>query len=280
MSVPGYLINILPDHPIERGTLVRRIGNGKDQQGVFFDRSSDRLVLREVIDLAAGEYAAAEGLLSLGEGDMLYLHAHGFASSPLRSQALQVVSDWSLFKKHPELHDAVLSFVAACYSAEQIVEMKKTDTLQKLFVPIQQRFAIGKYAEKIDWKKRSVDGFRERLETLYPGDHLTYLASVPDGTIKPPAFFSAGTKPHQETHWILQNEPFSFNPTHGGHIKLASERGGKTLLVDAGSNYVGRGNKTTLVTATAVVDALYRLYHGYYFIPVEGRGAFGTEQSY
>ncbi|MBP7605224.1 MAG: hypothetical protein KBA15_14955 [Spirochaetes bacterium] len=280
MDIPGFLIKIPKDEPLEPGTLVRRIGGGKDQQGVFSHRTEGGMVLREVIDLASGEYATSEGLLAPGDNDTLYRYSHSFASSHVRAQALQVISEWSLLRKHPELRDQILSFAATVFSAEQILEMKKTDTLQKLFVPIQQRFAIGKYTEKVDWRKRMLDDFRERLDGLHPGDHLTYIANVPEGGIKPPSFFSAGTKPHQETHWVLQNEPFSFSPTHGGHIKLASDRGAKTLIVDAGSNYVGRGNKTTLITANAVVDALYRLYQGYYFIPVEGRGAFGTEQSY
>ncbi len=280
MDIPGFLIKISKDEPLEPGTLVRRIGGGKDQQGIFSHRTEDGMVLHEVIDLVSGEYAAAEGLLAPGNNDSLYRYSYTFATSPVRAQALQVVADWSLLRKHPELRDRILSFAAAVFSPEQILEWKKTDTLQKLFVPIQQRFSIGKYTEKVDLRKRMVDAFRERLESLHPGDHLTYIANIPEGAIRPPSFFSAGTKPHQETHWILQNEPFSFSPTHGGHIKLASDRGSKTLIVDAGSNYVGRGNKTTLITANAVVDALYRLYQGYYFIPVEGRGAFGTEQSY
>ncbi|OPZ38099.1 MAG: hypothetical protein BWY96_01265 [Spirochaetes bacterium ADurb.BinA120] len=280
MDIPGFLVKISPEEPLEPGTLLRRIGSGKDQQGIFSGRVAGGLVLREVIDLRTGEYIASEGLLSPETDDALYRYSHSFASSPVRSMALEVLTGWSLLRKHPDLRDRIIYFTAAAYSAEQILEMKKTDTLYKLFVPIQQRFGIGKYAEKVDLRKSMRDAFRECLEGLHPGDHLTYIANLPEGAIKPPSFFSAGTKPHQETHWVLQSLPFSFNPTHGGHIKLASDRGGRTFIVDAGSNYVGRGNKTSLITASAVVDGLYRLYEGYYFIPVEGRGAFGTEQSY
>jgi hypothetical protein len=164
------------------------------------------------------------------------------------------VADWSLLRKHPELRDRILSFAAAVFSPEQVLEMKKTDTLQKLFVPIQQRFAIGKYAERVDWRKRMVDAFRERLESLHPGDHLTYIANIPEGAIRPPSFFSAGTKPHQETHWILQTNRF---PSVRRMEAISSSRAtrGENTYRRRGLHYVGRGKKTTLITANAVVDA-------------------------
>ncbi len=52
------------------------------------------------------------------------------------------------------------------------------------------------------------------------------------------------------------------------------------IIVDAGSNYIGRGVKSTLFTAKQVATALKKAYPEYEFIPLAGRGAFGVEQSY
>jgi len=58
------------------------------------------------------------------------------------------------------------------------------------------------------------------------------------------------------------------------------EKRKKVLLVDAGSQFKGKGNKTLIATAQAVVDQLKKMYPEFDYIPVEGRGAFGDEQSY
>jgi hypothetical protein len=50
--------------------------------------------------------------------------------------------------------------------------------------------------------------------------------------------------------------------------------------VDAVSNFIGKGIKTRLETAGAVAKALKREYGAYTFVPLEGRGAFGSDQSY
>ena len=65
-------------------------------------------------------------------------------------------------------------------------------------------------------------------------------------------------------------------------IFIKAEKKGDSMIyyVDAGSNYIGKGVKTKLETAESVVKAMSREYSAYRFIPLEGRGAFGTDQSY
>jgi hypothetical protein len=112
------------------------------------------------------------------------------------------------------------------------------------------------------------------------GEHITYIAMIPQTSTYEPKFYSIGTKPHEETHFSLKRESFNFKPTHGGHIKAEKKGEGIIYYVDAGSNYIGKGVKTKLETAESVVKALRRDCSGCTFIPLEGRGAFGTEQSY
>ena len=50
--------------------------------------------------------------------------------------------------------------------------------------------------------------------------------------------------------------------------------------MDAGSNYLGRGVKTPLHVSEAVTAGLKKVYPEFEFTPLEGRGAYGTEQSY
>ena len=96
-----------------------------------------------------------------------------------------------------------------------------------------------------------------------------------------PRFYSAGTKPHEETTNLLKEEAFNFHPSHGGHIKAdGTKEGRKHFLVDAGSNIYGRGIKTPLHVSEQVVEGLKKVFPEFEYTPMPGRGAFGTEQSY
>ena len=74
-------------------------------------------------------------------------------------------------------------------------------------------------------------------------------------------------------------------PAHAGRVFMLSEMAGeksgkKHYLVDAGSKFMGRGVKTPLYVAKLIAKALRVTYRDFLFTPIEGRGAFGTEQSY
>lgn len=277
-----FLIEIKNSDILARGAIIRRINQDKDQQGVFIKYDEeDNLVLQNIVDLAEEAYFADNGILKINKDDKIYRYQYTFNDSPVRSNALALVSSWSLYKKSPELQNDIIKFVKSVYSPEQILDLKEKDNLSKLFIPIQQKFKTGKYTRKIDWRQVGIDKFRAQLESLETGDHLTYIASIPDSSSQEPMFYSSGTSPHRETHQALSLENFSFNPTNGGHIKLQSRKNNiKTFIVDSGSNYLGQGVKTKLAVAERVAGALYKVYQGYYFIPAEGRGAFGSEQSY
>mgnify|MGYP000847449825 CR=1 FL=1 len=282
MQKEDFLVEVSNPATIKEGSLLVRVGNGKHQQGLFAGYDAEGgIVLHHVLNVADCSYIGDAGVLVLSPGDVLFRHAHNFRTSPVKSSALQIVMAWSLFVKNNDLQEDMLNFVRAAYSPEQILHCKHTDSLQLLFVPLQQKFQIGKYQASMEPARIALTAFFSRLESLRKGDHVTYIAHVGPQKTDAPMFYSAGTKPHQETHIRLRKEPFGFAPTHGGHIKMVGEtNGNKTFLVDAGSNYIGRGVKTPLHSAEQVVDGLYRVTRGYIFIPVEGRGAFGSQQSY
>jgi len=266
---------------IADGTLIRRTGQGTDQQALFRGADGDGIFVAHAIDLDKCTYEAESAVMKLREGDVIYRYAHRFTDSPARVKAEQVLGEWSLYRKSPALQAQMSAFTRALYAAEQVLDMKRDDTLRQLFVPLQMKFKIGKFMEKTDGARAWVELLNAQLSTLEKGDHLTYIALIPQQSSHNPCIYSAGTMPHQETHKRLDGEEFRFKPTHGGHIKCVSITDSvKTFLVDAGSNYVGRGVKTPFSYADAVVKALYRLDLGHTYIPVEGRGAFGTEQSY
>jgi hypothetical protein len=110
---------------------------------------------------------------------------------------------------------------------------------------------------------------------------MTYISFIPPASKLKPLFYSVGTQPHESTYVSLQSEPFTFTPNMGGHIKYtADSKGKKTFIVDAGSNYYGKGNKTTLSTARKAAVALAATFREYTFTPVAGRGAYSLKQSY
>ena len=282
MKFKNLIENINDPANLSIGSIVRRTGNGKDQQGCFYRVDEDGgIILLNVLDLNEGTLAAAEGILRMKDDDHLYRYTSSFRDSPYARQALEILHEWPLYKKNEQLQNAITNFVIMSYVPEQLVEMKKSENMSFLFVPIQQKFRIGRFTECRNWDRVGKEMFRDWLEGLHDGEHITYVAQVMQQKSYTPKFFSAGTKPHIETETILMQEPYNFRPTHGGHIKAGKPRNGKKhFMVDAGSNYLGRGVKTPMHVVKKVTDSLKARYPDYDFTPVEGRGAFGTEQSY
>ncbi len=281
----SYLKEVSDLSTIEKGSVVRRQGNGKNQQGHYV-RPADEgegLIVAEVLDLSTGEYIAEAGILRPTDGDTFYVHQSRFGQDAEKTQsALEVVKSWSLFEKSPALHQDILAFVQAAFSPEQVLAWKRNDELKNLFVPIQQKFKIGRFEEKIDYDKVREERFGEQLVALHSGKHMTYVAFIPREGSHKPMFYSIGTKPHLETLKNLEREPFAFRPNHGGHIKCVIEEAGeqKQFLVDAGSNDLGAGMHTSVAIAEMVVEALLELYPDHAYKPLPGREAFGLQQSY
>ncbi|MBI3394439.1 MAG: hypothetical protein HY042_01250 [Spirochaetia bacterium] len=283
MSTVSYLIEVEDPASLERGIVVRRVTTGKIHQGMSGGLSEDGngLILVDVIDLEARAYLTAGGVVRFQPGERFYRHAFSFRDSPVADAALAVVTEWVLFRDSPGLQAEILEFVKNCFSPEHILDLKKTDALPVLFVPIQQRFKIGRFTEKIDYDAVRRDRFRQQLDAMGDGKHMTYVAFIPNDTNHEPLFYSFGTKPHQETTVNLRREEFGFRPMIGGHIKAVVDNDGKRrFIVDAGSNYLGVGQQTPLSVAENVVAGLKLVYPEFEFIPVPGRDAFGIQQSY
>lgn len=278
----ALITEIQQDETLEAGTILRRISDGKDQQGCFmnFDDDGD-MILVNVIDIINKSYEAPAGILVMRKGDRLFRYTTRFGKDSSSRDATSVLREWPLFKKHPSLQEPMLYFMSHAYSPDLVLYLKERDILDYLFIPIQQKFRIGRYTETVNWAKVRKDRFKGMLDSLKTGSHLTYIAMVPKTKSYSPMFYSIGTKPHQETEMALKSEPFNFVPTHGGHIKATRGKGSSLcFIVDAGSNFLGKGVNTSLATAKEVADALASVYRTYTFIPIEGRGAFGEAQSY
>jgi len=267
---------------LERGSVIRRVSGAKDQQGCFMNRDDGGdLIVVNVVDCAGCSFLATAGIMRLRSDEQLYCYRGTFGKDRDSRRAMEIISNWPLYRKNADIQNAIDYFVRTAYAPAHILHLEKTDQLQHLFVPLQQKFRIGRFKVEVDWDKERKEAFRKILDDLKVGDHVTYVAMIPPTKGHNPLFYSIGTKPHEETVMSLRGEPFNFVPTHGGHIKaLRPEGGTKQFLVDAGSSYLGKGLKTLYDTAREVTDGLKRVYGKYNYIPVEGRGAFGTEQSY
>jgi len=274
------LLRPLNNKILEMGTIVRRINDEKDQQGCFVQYDDDgNLILVNVIDLKDGHFLASEGLLKI-EGDEIFYYTSAFKKDAQSTEVIHIIKEWALYKKHPELQKGIMRFVQSSYVPQQILQWQKEDSLVNLFIPIQQRFRIGRFKERRNPDRIMKDQFKGWLEELQPGDHLTYVAMIPKSKGHKPAFFSAGTSPHQVTESLLLDSEFNFQPTHAGHIRVERNNGKMHFYVDGGSNYLGRGNKTSLRVAKEVTDALGKTYSDFMFTPLQGRDAFGNTQSY
>lgn len=277
-----FFVNLHNTASLSLGTLVRRVNESKDQQGGFIKTDEEgNLILINVINLLKGELLANEGILRPEPGDQIYFSTSSFKKNPRAEEALQIVKEWPLYKENPSMQSSILQFVIIAFVPEQILRWKREDRLAMLFVPIQQKFRIGRFKERRNPDRVCREQFKMWLDSLQEGDHLTYVALVIDKKSDVPKFFSIGTKPHVVTESTLMGIDFNFKPNHGGHLKAAgSVNGKKHFLVDAGSDHLGRGIKTALKDAEKIVRALRSLYPEYEYTPLEGRGAFGHEQSF
>jgi hypothetical protein len=273
---------ITPGKKLKPGTIIRRIGSNKDQQGSFLEYDEDKnYILVNIIDMKKGSLVAMEGVLKPRKGDRIFCCESSFLKSTASDKALKIVKDWPLYKNHARLQQQIINFVITAYYPKQILDFSKKDSLSFLFVPIQERFRIGRFTERRNPERVCNETFVLWLESLQRGNHITYLTLIMQQKHHIPRFYSAGTRPHEETAKLLKDEPFNFSPTHGGHIKavgLKDEK--KHFIVDAGSNFLGRGIKTPMHVSEAVTAGLKKVYPEFEFTAVEGRGAFGTEQSY
>jgi hypothetical protein len=273
---------IAKNKKITPGTIIRRIGGGKDQQGSFFKYDGDgNMVLINIIDLKANALFAHKGILKPKPEDKLYYYASSFGKSPAADKAYGIVKKWPLFQESGELQDQILNFIKITYVPEQIIAMSRKHDMAALFAPIQEEFRIGRFSERRNPERVCNEVFLRWLESLQKGKHITYVALIFHQKQAIPRFYSIGTKPHQETEKELRKEQFNFPPNQGGHIRgMGAKDGTKHFLVDAGSNYYGQGLQTPLHVSEAVVRGLKKVYPDMEFTPVEGRGAFGMEQSY
>lgn len=281
VAAADYISPVLNTSEIKPGSILRRINGEKDQQGRFTGYDDNMgLILVNVVDLSAPSYAAPAGIIRPAPDDKLYVYTDTFRNSKSSARAFEILAEWPLYRKHAGLQPQIEDFVKTTYSPEQILDFRKNDTLHLLFIPVQQKLKIGRFQEKEDPEKAGYINFQKMLETLKPGEHITYLAMIPATSSFKPKFYSIGTKPHEETFMSLRSESFNFKPTHGGHIRSIKEGEKIIYQVDAGSNFIGKGIKTKIETARMITDALKKEYRNYNFIPLEGRGAFGREQSY
>ncbi len=269
---------------LKPGDIIVRWGDAKKQQGVFqsLTDTNDGLIVTDVIDLSEGSYLTEAGIIRQTPDDKIYKVENTFQTSGVSNQAREILKNWVLFTKLPALQKDLQNFVESCYFPEQLTYWKNTHQLSRLFIPLQQKFKIGKHAQKIDYEKELAKRFGEMLSQLYSGKHLTYVAFVPREANKLARFYSIGTKPHLETKANLRDEPGGFNPNQGGHIAVISkdDETPKRFLVDAGSYDIGSGMQTSLAIAEMVTNAMKKAYPQFEFKPVAGRGAHGTQQSY
>lgn len=278
----GILAPVNNPSELAKSNIVRRIGKNKDQQGIFLGLDdAGGIILVNVINMLEVSFETEAGILRPAKDDMVYRYTTSFGRDGSSAQARDILKSWSLYVKNPEQQKTMMTFMENAYAPEQVIDLAKTDNLKYLFVPLQQRFKIGKFEEKVNWGVERKQRFTWHIDNMRKGDHITYVAFIPQKNSESPLFYSIGTKPHESTVLSLQSEPFNFKPDRGGHILCTDDSTEqKKFLVDAGSNFIGKGHKTSIDTAKEVSRALAASYKSHDFTPVKGRGAITGEQSY
>ncbi len=267
---------------VQPGQLLLRVHPEKIQQGRVVALEDGSIVLENILDLKEPGFLAEMARLKPTDQDHLYLYPKTFADSDHSEEALKIVTQWPLFKNSPKLQESMQEFVESSYSPEQILFLKNHDRLRELFIPLQQRFKIGKFDPNQDPGVMVFKKFKEMLEGLASGKYLSYVAFIPKESVAKPLFYSAGTKIHQDMMKLLNKEIFAFRPNYGGHIRAMNgmDEPVRKFAVDAGSNDLGMGTKTSIETARLITKELSELFPEHEFVPFAGQDAYGLQQGY
>ncbi|MBN1501355.1 MAG: hypothetical protein JW982_14440 [Spirochaetes bacterium] len=264
---------IIPDN-----SYILRINKNTAQLGSFRSyHDENTVILRNVIDLINNEYITDEGILRSDKSDELFLIESCYAKNIQTDKALNMIYNWALFAKYKSYQPGILNFVKTTFSPEFILWAKKEGYLSCIFIPIQQKFKIGRFSQNSRWEDINKIDFKTKLETLTENDYLTYIGYLPQHIIEDPMFYSTGKISHIETDLRLKKAPFLYNSNCGGNIKFLNEkRNARYFLVDAGASYKGKGVNATKEHACDVIAHLKKMYPEFYFLPASGRDALGV----
>lgn len=267
---------------VQPGQLILRIHPDKVQQGRVAALEDGSIVLENVIDLKGPGFLADLARLKPTSEDHLYIFPKTFADSDHAEEALKIVTQWPLFKNSSNLQEQIQQFVENSYTPEQILFMSANDRLRELFIPLQQRFKIGKFDPAQDPNIMVYKKFKEMIDGLASGKYLYYVAFIPKESVAKARFYSIGIKIHQDTIKHLNKEIFAFRPNHGGHIMAMNgiDEPVRKYAVDAGSNDLGMGTKTSIETAQIICRELSELFPDYEFVAFPGQDAYGLQQGY
>jgi hypothetical protein len=281
LSKQDFIFTVPQGDPIESGAFIIREGNGFAQMARFVGYDEQGFKLENVIDLNDNAFVASQGILRPGRDDTIYVINSRYGNDDQSHIALDIVKRSALYERHPAAQRQIIDFVKAAFAPRFILFLEEINSLHYVFIPIQQRFRIGRYAVKDKWENLNTTKFRDMLDRLIQNEYLTYMGYIPMGTTAKPIFFSLGTETHLETDLKLKREPFLYPSNCGGNIKLHKVKDDmKYFLVDAGSSYKGNGVNSKLEDAESVSVFLKSMYPQHQFIPVEGRGAIGSKYSF
>ncbi|MFW6364957.1 MAG: hypothetical protein ACOC2H_00625 [Spirochaetota bacterium] len=267
---------------VPEDSFVLRITDETSQTAMYRGMTDDGcLLLSNVIELKSNLFIASDGVVRPERFGELYLMDSFYCEDIYSEQALDTVINWSLFQNTPRMQRRMLSFVKEAFAPMYVLYLKRTDQMHRLFVPVQQRFRIGRYALKPRWEDANLAKFKTQLETLVREKHITYVGHLPESLTDTPVFFTAGNYSHLETDRIFHDEPCLYRANCGGNIKLAREdESAKCFVVDAGASYKGNGVNASREEASVVAGYLKELFPDYVFVPASGRGAVGTGYSF
>jgi hypothetical protein len=273
-----FIVEVKNFSEIREGSFILIKGAGELHSARLVMHKGKALIVENVIDLIEGNFVAEQAVLQSASGEAIYRVVSDYSDEDDAHSVSAILARSALFHRYPYLHRTLADFVKAAWPPKLVLFLDRIDSLKSIFVPIQQRFRIGRFSVDQKWDHANARHFREMLERLIPNEYITYMGYIPQGRNCSPVFFSEGTATHLETDMKLKKEPFLYTSNCGGNIKLQKDDAGeKIFLVDAGSSYKGNGVNALIEDASWVSDYLRSLYPEFRFIPVSGRGAVGSK---
>lgn len=262
---------------LTKGTFIIRISETDHliELGKFCGyKNENAIILKNIIDLKNNEYFAESGILKITSKDEIFIIENRKYTHEQLKRFIRIIKNWALFPKLLKNREKYINFILSTFPYEFIFWCEENLLLNHIFIPVQQKFKIGKYSNFSKWEDYNHSNFKWRLDKLYNDDYITYMGRIPVCAGDRMFFYSKGKFSHIETEHKLKCEPVIYDTNCGGSIKCVKNINNvKFFVVDAGSTYKGKGALATFGEADIVADYLNKMYPEFVFMPARGRKA-------
>ena len=135
----------------KQGEIFLKAYNNTLCMGKVISANSDIMQMENIIDLNASSLIAEKGFLKILGKDNYFEISTDFSFEECQ-EALSIIQSSALYTMNSVHRNDILSFTASLFPPKFIIFLRKHNLMSILFIPVQQKLRIGKYAGIDKWE--------------------------------------------------------------------------------------------------------------------------------